>query len=653
MVNSKIDKSVEYLETKKIDPRDLNMNASLYEMHLDGTDIIVAIGKSKDDFQDKGILYYPIYLVKSNKKASKIGVFEIINDHLSDYLDPETNTIDIEKMEEPLLFSFALLKKKRETAKEYIESSVIPEERRDTFVLSTVPISSIVLREETKRQATDIREKYKLDPSHTWIQEVMENPNYSIKDNEGGGECFFATIRDAFESIGQVTEVSKLRKKLAQDVTESTFMNYKEHYDMYNNSIKSEKSKIAELKKEYLRMKEKFKKTLNRDEKIAIIEETNKIKEHYERLTKEVALTKQMLEEYSFMKDADTLDKFREIICKCDFWAETVAVSSLERILNIKFIILSKEIYNEYKKTKDNKLIRQHIIQCGQLNDNILEAKGEFMPEYYIIVEYNGSHYKLVGYKNKYIFKFKEIPFDVKKLVLDKCIEKNAGPFFIIPDFKRLKLEMKGGDVNHDDELSEAKLRNLYEDEVVFQFHSKSLDSAFPGKGIGEKIPGNRLKEFSNLAIIPQWRKKLSNFWIQPFLLDNHKWSSVEHYYQASKFKKNNPKFYLSFSVESNTDLSKNPEMAKAAGSKRGTYKNTIIRPSEVTIDTDFYGGRDKKEIYAAQYAKFSQNEDLKNLLLATNRAKLTHFSSGKEPILSEELMMIRNDLARRPKINL
>jgi hypothetical protein len=99
--------------------------------------------------------------------------------------------------------------------------------------------------------------------------------------------------------------------------------------------------------------------------------------------------------------------------------------------------------------------------------------------------------------------------------------------------------------------------------------------------------------------------------------------------------------------MDSGTALSKDPAMAKAAGGKTGKFNGEHLRPVEVTVDPDFFGKRYKKEMYAAQYAKFTQNEDLKKMLLATNQAKLTHYVRSKEPIVFDELMLVRDKISK------
>lgn len=674
MVLSKINSDVSYPELKSVDVSDLKIEANLYQLEIRDVDVIIAIGNAKNTFEDKNILYFPIYLVKHNNKVIQIGLYEIkASDYIS-YMD-ETNNLDIEKMSSPLIYSFATsafinrlhmkpevplrrVKSDNDTKTpskpnkndydndssdndevEYNEYYEIPPERVDTFVITKgVPLPPL-LKEETKKQAKDYREKYHESPKDTWVEKFMKNKNFSIIDNEGGGDCFFATIRDAFSSIAQQTSVSKLRKKLASEATDKIFLNYKEQYNMYKDGLVRDTNKIKELEAEYLLLKQRFTEILDRNEQKMIANAAKEVKKEHDRLVEEKKVTAEILKEYKFMKGIETLDAFKAKLKRPDFWADTWAISTLERLLNIKFIIMSSEMY----KSGDTK----NVLQCGQLNDEVLQQRGRFTPEFYIIVDHLGNHYKLIGYKKKQIFKFTEIPYDIKKMIVERCMEKNAGPFAIIADFQKFKSTTRSVVAVHED-LSESKLRGLYDDDIVFQFYSKSIDKKLPGQGSGEKIPKERLKDFAELATIPQWRKKLANFWVQPFSLENHQWSSVEHYYQAAKYKKTYPDFYLSFSLDSGTDLSKDPLMAKAAGGKTGKFKGERLRPIEVASpDSDFFGNRKKKEMYAAQFAKFTQNEDLKQLLIATHDAKLTHFVRGQPPLVFDELMLIRDKIKR------
>ena len=680
MVVSKINDSVSYPELKSVDQGDISKESNLYEIVVKDLNIIIAIGNPKNTFAEKNITYFPIYLVKYNNKVIQIGLYEIETTNLMEYMD-ENVELNLEEINDPLIYTFAtkeMLEKLRmipenEEIKEPIpknknkpnkenkesfnkkmttEEIIIPEKRRDIFTPRINANIPELLKTETSKIAADIKEKYHQGENDIWIQKYMKNKFYSIIDNEGRGDCFFATIRDAFDNIGQETTINKLRHKLSTELTEDDFKRYKETYEMYASAIKNTTSESIKLKTSYDNLKIKLKETIDREQQKLILSEANKIKKKYDKLKEENEISKELLKDFKIIKDIQNIEQFRKLIQTCDFWADEWAINLFEKVLNIKFIIMSSEKYRE--KDYDN------VLTCGSVIDPVIQSRGEFDPEYYIIIDHTGNHYKLISYKTKMIFTFKELPYDIKRMIVDKCMEKNSGIFSFIPEFDNFKKDIFGStkESHSFNELGEAKIMNLYDDNVVFLFYSQSANKPLPGKGSGEKIPKDLALDYSELSKITDWRQKLDDFWIQPFTLDNHKWASVEHYYQASKFKKNNPEYYLSFSLDSGTELSKDPAMAKGAGGKNGKYKGEMIRPKSVQIDPDFFPKRSEQEINAAREAKFTvnydinskdydKNKDLKRLLILTKDAKLMHHSRGIPPTTVDNLMILRDKLKR------
>jgi predicted NAD-dependent protein-ADP-ribosyltransferase YbiA (DUF1768 family) len=187
----------------------------------------------------------------------------------------------------------------------------------------------------------------------------------------------------------------------------------------------------------------------------------------------------------------------------------------------------------------------------------------------------------------------------------------------------------------------------MYNPDIQFYFYSGSRAAA-PGKGVREKMPADQLQEYrESLKDFPQFRKMLSNFAVAPFHLDGLDWLTVEHYYQGSKFKQNNPDFYRTFSIQSGSDLSKHPAMAKACG-KTGKYQGKQIRPRSIVLDSDFVT-REDQELFDAQYAKFTQNQDMRAMLVATKDAQLLHMISRSTRVIPfDNLMYIRDKMKHK-----
>ena len=79
-------------------------------------------------------------------------------------------------------------------------------------------------------------------------------------------------------------------------------------------------------------------------------------------------------------------------------------------------------------------------------------------------------------------------------------------------------------------------------------FYSKSADKK-PGKGTNEWVSDP--KKYHALASIPEWRKVLSNFDVNPFVFEGKTYNTIEHVFQSKKIALVNPEKADFFTMES------------------------------------------------------------------------------------------------------
>jgi len=289
-----------------------------------------------------------------------------------------------------------------------------------------------------------------------------------------------------------------------------------------------------------------------------------------------------------------------------------------------------------------------NVLICGE------SSKMPYTPNEYIMAYYTGSHYVLITYYGNGVLDFLQIPYDVKLLIVNKCMEKLAGPYYDIPAFRlfREKLGITDDDKDDEGDIESDMDGGSMDDKTVLQFYSNSSNKSAPGHGSGEKIPKENILQYSKLHNIKNWRRKLDSSWPQTFKLDGRTWKSVAHFHNASKFLKSNPNFYEQFSLESKSPISKDVSKAIIAGntSSRNSLRPTNVEPDEdYEIEIGTHTSRSENELYRATLAKMEQNKDLADTLLATNNAILKQFRRGKEPIVDEVLMKIRREIT--PKL--
>jgi len=700
-----INPEVTYRESKTIDDEDLGYKSQVYVLDTeDGRSVSVVLGKPKYIYTSKNIVFFPIYAVQRSRIRSQIGVFEIESSKLLNVY--RQGEIDVNQLSAPLLYSFAkpnyLAKLEADpklfdagpltpTPKESEPSQVVPmlddeiqedhlslkvdesrvskrmteaQDKIDEGIFEDIPgfEPRDPLAEETKQLADEERSNYKKSTNESWIETFMKNNEYRIHPVEANGDCFFAVVRDAFADIGKKTTVEKLRALLVTEMTDDVFneyrtvyLSFKDELDHLERDLKAVKKTIKEYKK---RVEENADRTtadtneLVKQSKLMLAE-----KKHLEQKIKE---TEELNTLYTGdLKRIDTLEKMRQHIQTSAYWADSWAISTLERLLNVKFVLFSQRAFESSVPDFDG------VLLCSEVSKHMQERQT-FAPDYYIMATYSGDHYKLVSYKSHKIFQFREIPYDVKIMVLNRCLARTSGIYYMIQDFRNLKTKFGiDEDEGHPDDYTEHPEKDeLFNPDTTFVFYAKSDKSVKPGKGDGEKILPANVAKYSQLGTkeFLDWRKMLDDEWDKtPIMIDGHKWTSVTHYMQGVRYKSQHPDVYLMFSLDSDPDselatsvkaakqfkgrMEELPEPEKDQGKgKKKPLKQSDKKMRVIAPDLNFDGNKESEERAIALKAKFLENEPLKIVLKLTHDALLLHKgSSGNPPEPDTELMRVRS----------
>jgi predicted NAD-dependent protein-ADP-ribosyltransferase YbiA (DUF1768 family) len=675
MITSNIDSKVEYAITNNIDKSDLNHEAFVYNAKIYNKHIKFVLGTPRFDFLSNNIMYFNIYLANNGSVISKIGIYETTNTDYASLLDANGD-VDLNKMSEPIIFSFAkpLIMNNYELIDKFetmsnasdfnstddgsnvsdVESisgdddDYDDDDDDDTSKKPQKLVSAsydlMEVNSQTKEESDYEMSKYEEDPSHKWINKYLRSNKYEILDNEGGGDCFFAVLRDALRSVKIETSVKSIREKLASEVDEEILATYKEFFGLFYNNMKSIQTQLKEHKKKHYTLKKMITATPDGPDKIKMISDAKSNFDNMSSLSDQNKELEELTREFEFMKDVETIEDLKKVIMEVGgkYWADNWAVVTLERLYKVKFIVLSQDHFLNGEK--------ELVLQCSEA-DKKLQAQGIFEPSYYIMTDYiKGVHYKLITYdKNikRGALTFNELPYRIKELVLEKCMERGAGLYVLIPDFKTfantngVQTSTISKTSNYDSLVNTKTPKSQdYSDSIIIQIYSKSKHEKV-GEGSGESIKpelktSKNVLELNNKKKYPDWRRKIDNDYLVPNLvIDGNNWASVKHYMLGSRFKE---------LVDLHSKFMKNGDVGTNSEDALKLYNSNIVKKSvkNVILNDEEFKKIESSLLEKALYSKFTQNDELREILLLTGDALINVFKQTKGTSPALELMKVR-----------
>jgi hypothetical protein len=473
MVLSKISKKDYNQEDIYVDSKDLDQDSYIYNGTIYGKPIQFVLGLPHidNDSDDFTIIY--VYLVKDEEVIRKIGVIEFETEKMQGLYD-ENGDFILDDKTDIMKNNCTLFPDAKTFIKTKYNIEIIEDEEEDIYSSSDEESSQSDKEEpvEEKNEKSDKYEKLYEETTiikeHTkddhlfevaeyeknkskydlWINKFLKSKKYDIDKVPGDGDCFFSAFVKAYnnskyknkdklsDKTDSILKVEKVRNYLSEIADQELLNNYKAIYGTASEMSKSSKEKMSKGTKKHASLKAQIGGTSDLQVKKELISSARSNIDEISKQKSVSSKSSEIMEEFNFMRDINTLEQLKDMIKTKEFYADAWAIPNIEKKYNVKFIILNQDLFIDSVDAENS-----NILQCGDAHPD-LQRQGYFDPDMYIILNYSGNnHYDLITYDKNYFissFKFKELPYIIKKKIIETCYEEfsGQGAFSLIEDVK-------------------------------------------------------------------------------------------------------------------------------------------------------------------------------------------------------------------------
>tara|TARA_B100001059_G_scaffold235994_1_gene284105 strand:+ start:6319 stop:8106 length:1788 start_codon:yes stop_codon:yes gene_type:complete len=591
MVHSKVSlQDVVYKEDPSIEMEDKSQELVQYTIPLfEYPKNTIALGKKCTRYEKKGIIYHNCYLI-TNDKGIKIGVFEFPSHRYESYLDYDNpNEIMCSKLlPHLLLFS---------NAREQVQQSQHTLNAGTT--LGTLePYTAAKLALPYVESMPFSLDMVKPDIQDSGHYLGIANISYSPKTNLV--ECLSKVLHKQINQTEKQT-VAYLNGILSDHISVSMFDTLKTMFTILDQKHQDNKIQLKEVKQRLLDNKTSIKNIHEQDElfqdKMEDIKTLTMQSQHIQANQKYI---KTLLKDKEYLRKLDDLNAFKQFIKSGDYVCEPWTIEIFERLMNIKIILLSKDL--------------PQWLVCSRQSP-FPHNMSLFNPMYYVILEFTDNDYTAMQLNGISLLTFQSLPLIIKDLVMNRCLEQTEGLYANIPLFvkyKQFKL------TKEQRQAIKEPLLDLEPDKDRLVISDSLKKHDYPGTVPFERMDFEHVID-SQLVRDKQWREKLADNYMKPdgrFRLGERDWGSVNHYVTAQQLKEK--------------DFKKSDKLCLNSGSSLS--KKSIP-----------YMLCDDNERYSAEFAKFSQNPQLKDILLQTGDAELYMYVPGKSHTRLNSLEKVRD----------